>query len=545
MKYRSPLEMMYHWEYSNKKDQVYLSQPVNGLYHNWTWSECMIQVRKMANYLKSLNLPNHSKIGILSKNCAHWIMSDLAIMMSGHISVPLYPNLNKKTLNKILTHSETSVLFVGKLDNFNNIKQGIPKDIRCISYPFYTEDYPMWDDLIKDIDPIKEDIVRDEMDIASIIYTSGTTGNPKGVMHKYFNFSFATTNAVKALPLNNEVFFSYLPLSHIAERLLIQMGSIYSGGKVFFAESLDTFSKDLSYASPSVFLGVPRIWSKFQEGILLKLPQNKLDFLLRIPIVSNIIKRKIKKGLGLSNSEHIFTGAAPTPSSLILWFRRLGIIIQEAYAMTENTCYSHVSFKNKIKIGYVGQSLPLCKVKLSDIDEILIKHDALMDGYYKDDVQTNDTIRDGWLHTGDKGEIDSQGYLKITGRVKDIFKTSKGKYVAPSPIEMKLSENKNIGQVCVVGTSLPQPIALVILSESSIDLNKSEVKVSLIYTLDQVNSKIDSHEKIDSIIVLSSPWTIENKLLTPTMKIKRNDIEKLYKDQYLEWFNNDERILFY
>ena len=545
MKYRSPLEMMYHWESSKRKDDIYLSQPVNGSYHDWTWSECMIQVRKMANHLRNLNLPNQSKIGILSKNCAHWIMSDLSIMMSGHISVPLYPNLNENTLNKILTHSETMVLFVGKLDNFDNIKEGIPEHVQCISYPFYTEDYPMWDDLIKDVEPIQENIVRDEMNIASIIYTSGTTGNPKGVMHKYFNFSFSTTNAVNALPLNNETFFSYLPLSHIAERLLIQMGSIYSGGRIFFAESLDTFSKDLSYASPTVFLGVPRIWMKFQEGILLKLPQNKLDFLLRIPIISNLIKRKIRKGLGLSNSDHIFTGAAPTPSSLILWFQRIGIIIQEAYAMTENTCYSHVSFKNKIKIGYVGQSLPLCQVKLSDIDEILIKHDALMDGYYKDDMETNETIRDGWLHTGDKGEIDSEGYLKITGRVKDIFKTSKGKYVSPSPIEMRLSENKHIGQVCLVGTSLPQPIALVILSEGSIDLSRSELKLSLINTLDIVNSRIDSHERVSSIVVLSQPWTIENKLLTPTMKIKRNDVEKLYKDQYLEWYDDDERILFY
>ncbi len=545
MKYRSPLEMMYHWESSKRKDDIYLSQPVNGSYHDWTWSECMIQVRKMANHLRNLNLPNQSKIGILSKNCAHWIMSDLSIMMSGHISVPLYPNLNENTLNKILIHSETMVLFVGKLDNFDNIKEGIPEHVQCISYPFYTEDYPMWDDLIKDVEPIQENIVRDEMNIASIIYTSGTTGNPKGVMHKYFNFSFSTTNAVNALPLNNETFFSYLPLSHIAERLLIQMGSIYSGGRIFFAESLDTFSKDLSYASPTVFLGVPRIWMKFQEGILLKLPQNKLDFLLRIPIISNLIKRKIRKGLGLSNSDHIFTGAAPTPSSLILWFQRIGIIIQEAYAMTENTCYSHVSFKNKIKIGYVGQSLPLCQVKLSDIDEILIKHDALMDGYYKDDMETNETIRDGWLHTGDKGEIDSEGYLKITGRVKDIFKTSKGKYVSPSPIEMRLSENKHIGQVCLVGTSLPQPIALVILSEGSIDLSRSELKLSLINTLDIVNSRIDSHERVSSIVVLSQPWTIENKLLTPTMKIKRNDVEKLYKDQYLEWYDDDERILFY
>ena len=160
-----------------------------------------------------------------------------------------------------------------------------------------------------------------------------------------------------------------MPLSHIAERLLIEMGSIYCGGKVSFAESLDTFAQNLSYSQPSVFLGVPRIWTKFQQGILSKLPQKKLNILLSIPIISSLIKKKIQKGLGLSKARNVFTGAAPTPVSLISWFERLGIVIQEAYAMTENTCYSHVSFREKIKIGSVGQSLPLCDVKLSEKKE--------------------------------------------------------------------------------------------------------------------------------------------------------------------------------
>ena len=214
---------------------------------------------------------------------------------------------------------------------------------------------------------------------------------------------------------------------------------------------MDTFAANLAEASPTVFLGVPRIWTKFQQGILAKLNQNKLNIFLRIPFISSLISSKIKKGLGLHNAKNIFTGAAPTPVALIKWFARLGINIQEAYAMTENTCYSHVSYNNNINIGYVGQALPKCDVKLSSQNEILIKHDALMDGYYKMQKETKQTIIDGWLHTGDEGEIDKNGFLKITGRVKDLFKTSKGKYVAPSPIEMKLLANKNIEQVCVVG----------------------------------------------------------------------------------------------
>ena len=542
MNYLSPLEMLYKWE-QEKPNETYLSQPIEGVWRNWTWKEVAEEVRKMASYLVSLNLPEQSKVGILSKNCAHWIMSDLAIMMSGHTSVPLYPNLGSDTLNKILVHSETKVLFVGKLDNFSTMQAGIPKDMPCITYPFYSENYPKWDDLTKEVMPLSDNVIRDEKELATIIYTSGTTGDPKGVMHKFYNFSFSTTNAVKALPFNNDSFFSYLPLCHIAERLLVMMGSLYTGGKVSFAESLETFAANLSEASPSVFLGVPRIWTKFQQGILGKLPQRKLNVLLSIPIISTLIKKKIQKGLGLSKARNIFTGAAPTPVAIIKWFEKLDIKIQEAYAMTENTCYSHVSFKGKIKIGSVGQALPLCDVKLSERNEILIKHDALMDGYYKDEVETNKTIIDGWLHTGDEGEIDENGFLTITGRVKDIFKTSKGKYVAPSPIEMMLSANKNLEQICVVGDGLPQPIVLVVLSEIGKEKSKKGLTASLVKTLGIVNPKLDNHEKLHNIVVITEEWTVENNLLTPTMKIKRNAIEKIYKSSYAAWYEED-RVFF-
>ena len=542
MNYLSPLEMLYKWELL-KPNEIYLSQPINNIWHNWTWKEFGLEVRKMAAYIHSLNLQKNSKIALLSKNCAHWLMADMAIMMSGHVSVPLYPNLNSETLSKILNHSESQLIFVGKLDNFDKMKDGIPSDMDCITFPFYSEDYPRWDHLLKEINPLSDNILRGSKELATIIYTSGTTGDPKGVLHNFFNFSFSTTNAVNVLELNNGTFFSYLPLCHIAERLLVQMGSLYSGGKVHFAESLDTFSINLQESSPSVFLGVPRIWSKFQQGILKKVPQWKLNILLSIPFVSSLIKKKIIKGLGLNNAKNTFTGAAPTPISLIKWFSRLGINIQEAYAMTENTCYSHVSLKEKIKIGSVGQALPLCEIKLSDKNEILIKHDALMNGYYKDTIETQKTIINGWLYTGDEGEIDANDFLTITGRVKDIFKTSKGKYVAPSPIEMMLSANKNIEQVCVVGTELPQPIAIIVLSQSGKDKSTDVLISSLNLTLDIVNPKLDSHEKLHNFVVVNDSWTVENKLLTPTMKIKRNAIEKIYKNKYSSWYEGERIFL--
>ena len=542
--YPSPLEMLYKWE-QETPNKIYMRQPIKEVWHDWTWKETANQVRKMAAYLKSLNLPHGSRIGILSKNCAHWMFSDLAIMMAGHVSVPLYPNLNAETLKQILEHSETQVLFVGKLDDFESMRPGLPANIQCIAYPFYTEEgYPIWDDLVQDVTPISEDLMRDPEELATIIYTSGTTGLPKGVMHKFFNFGFAANNAVKTIDLDNtEKFFSYLPLCHIAERLLVEMGSLYTGGQVSFAESLDTFTQNLSETQPTVFLGVPRIWTKFQQGVLAKLPQKKLNVLLSIPIISSLIKKKIRTGLGLNGATNVFTGAAPTPTSTIKWFERLGVKIQEAYAMTENCCYSHVTLNDHIKIGCVGKALPFCEVKLSEQNEILIKHDALMLGYYKEEKMTAETIKDGWLYTGDEGSIDLDGFLKITGRVKDLFKSSKGKYVAPSPIEMKLSANKNIENVCVVGDGLPQPIALVVLSEYGKGRSKEDVTASLAKTLSVVNPKLDHHEKVKRLVVLQGEWTIENKLLTPTMKVKRTSVEKMHKANYEVWYDKAEQVV--
>ena len=542
--YQSPLEMLYRWE-SETPNKLYMRQPINDEWHKWTWSETATEVRKIAAYLQSLDLAPKSKIAILSKNCAHWIMSDLAIMMAGHVSVPLYPNLKAESIKQILDHSETKLVFVGKLDDFASMRPGIPKDMPCIAYPFYSEEgYPVWGDLVKDIKPMAENIVREPNDLATIIYTSGTTGMPKGVMHKFYNFSFSTSNAVPLLGLaTEERFFSYLPLCHIAERLLVEMGSLYSGGMVSFAESLDTFAKNLSDTKPTAFLGVPRIWTKFQQGILTKLPQKKLNVLLAIPGVSSLIKKKIKSGLGLQEARNVFTGAAPTPVSTLKWFKRLGINIQEAYAMTENCCYSHVTLNDDIQFGFVGKALPHCDVKLSDKNEILIKHVALMDGYYKEEKQTQDTIKDGWLYTGDKGYIDSKGFLKITGRVKDLFKTSKAKYVAPAPIEMKLSANKNIEQVCVVGENIPQPIALITLSEYGKSRPSENVVASLSKTLSVINPKFDAHERLKKIIILDQEWTIENNLLTPSMKIKRNEVEKLHKENYVSWYDRQEEVI--
>jgi long-chain acyl-CoA synthetase len=545
MEYKLPLDMLYHWE-QTCPDKIFLHQPVNDVYKTWTWKQAAEEVRRMAAALKATNMPPNSQIAVISKNCAHWILSDLAIMMAGHVSVPLYPNLLAANIHKILTHCEASILFVGKLDDWPSMKAGVPEGVRCISFPYWRhEEYENWEDIIQSYPPLPAKVERRPEEIATIVYTSGTTGNPKGVMHTFQNFGFVLFHAIAYLKITHrERYFSYLPLSHVAERVLVEMGSIYTGGEVYFTESLEKFSKNIQDAKPTVFLGVHRIWMNFQQGVLKNISQKKLDLLLKVPIVSGLVKRKIKKGLGLSEAINIFTGAAPTPVSLIKWYSKLGIRIQESYAMTENCCFSHVTLNNHIKIGWVGQPFPQCEFKLGIENEILIKHDALMTGYYKDPVGTSESFdEERYLKTGDVGKVDAEGFLQITGRVKDIFKTAKGKYVAPSPIEMKISKLVDIAFVCVVGQALPQPMAIIILNASGMEKSRVDIGNELVQLLLDVNLTLDKHEQLARFILLKEDWTVENDMLTPTFKIKRNRVEKRYADKFEAWATETENVI--
>ncbi|MFN3939431.1 MAG: AMP-binding protein [Chitinophagales bacterium] len=542
---KSPLEIFYQWE-TEKANEIFMRQPINGKWQNYTWKQCGSEVRSMAAYLKSLNYEPGSRIAILSKNCVHWILSDLAIWMAGHVSVPLYPNITPATLKQILEHSESKLVFVGKLDDWAYLKPGVPAHLPCIAYPFYgISEFANWDDIIAKQIPLSENQVYPIENLATIMYTSGTTGIPKGVMHTFYNFAFAVTYALPEIGVrDNARFFSYLPMCHIAERLLIEMGCLYSGGTVAFAESLETFPKNLAETKPTVFLAVPRIWAKFQEKILQKIPQKKLNMLLKIPLISGMVKRKIKASLGLTEATNIFSGAAPISVDLINWFGKLGIQIQQAYAMTEDSCYSHVNVKNRDRTGTVGQNLPYVDVRISEEGEIQIKHPALMKGYFKEPQLSAEAFTpDGYFKTGDKGERDAQGYLKITGRVKDLFKTGKGKYVAPGPIEMRLMDDADIEQACVVGVGLPQPIALLVLSEQGKKKAERDLEHGIRQVIYRINNTLDSFEKLHKAIIVKDEWTVDNGFMTPTLKIKRNEVEKKYADKYESWYAVPEDVI--
>jgi long-chain acyl-CoA synthetase len=546
MEYRSPLDLLYQWE-QNCPDKIYLRQPINDVWKTWTWKETGNEVRRMAAALVHMNLPPQSHIALISKNCAHWILCDLAIMMSGHVSIPLYPNLTAGTLKQILEHSDSVLLFVGKLDNWEVMKPGVPEGMKCISFPFYPHaEYENWYDLLKKFEPLQENVKRAKEETGTIIYTSGTTGIPKGVVHRFNSFSFPALEAIPWLDFSTSSrFFSYLPLSHSAERSLVEMGSIYSGGTVYFSESVARFPENLSTAKPTEFLAVHHIWKIFQQRILEKIPQRRLDLLLRLPLVSTWLKKKIKREIGLQCARNIIAGASPTPIDLIEWFASLDIRIQEAYGLTENWSYSHINRRDHIRPGFVGQPFPGVAVRLGADEEILVKHEALMSAYYKEPEKTAQAFtQDGFLRTGDSGFIDNENFLKITGRIKDLFKTGKGNYVAPSPIEEKLAANSNIEFICVVGNQLPQPMALVVLSEIGNTLTQPDLIAALAKNLQELNPTLDAYERLSKIVVIGEEWTVENNILTPTFKIKRNEVEKKYAPYYQQWLQSDGAVIF-
>ncbi|WP_026374551.1 AMP-binding protein [Aestuariibacter salexigens] len=527
-----PLEMLYKWE-QERPNEPYLSQPVDGGMKTYTWAETADAVRRAANRLKQMDFPAGSRIAILSKNCAEWFIADLAIMMAGHVSVPIFSTAGTGTIQYVLEHSEAKLIFIGKLDDTETQVAAIPDSVKKVAFPYDGIPGDMtWQEFI-DIEPMQENPVPSLDDTMTIIYTSGSTGQPKGVLHKFRSISWSAENCLNSLKVNDDDrILSYLPLAHITERVLVENASFYSACRVSFVESLDTFVRDVCNTRPTLFISVPRLWTKFQMGVLAKMPQKKLDLMLKIPILGSMVAKKIRIGLGLNDARLCASGSAPIPPATIHWFSKLGINISEGWGMTENCALGtrSVPFR-KDKVGCIGKAYDGVHVRISDEGEIQVKGPCNMHEYYLDPEKTAEVFtEDGYLRTGDKGVMDEEGYVRITGRLKEIFKTAKGKYITPAPIEAKIMENNFVEQCCVTGVNLPQPIALLVLSEDARALPKEEVEASLLETLNKVNGELESHQRLDRLIVMQEEWSIENELLTPTLKVKRHVLEERFAD---------------
>jgi long-chain acyl-CoA synthetase len=548
------LDYVYEHE-TSMPDRVYLSQPVGeGVVVDYTWAETLDQARRMAAYLQRQGIERGARIAILSKNCAHFFMAELAIWMGGYTTVAIFPTETAQTVRYVLEHSEASLLFVGKLDTWAQQQAGVPADLPCIALPLAPPtQFPTWDAIMAATAPVQGKPQRAPDELAMLIYTSGSTGQPKGVM---VNFN-AITRAAEGIVNDTRArtrrsdgrMLSYLPLAHSFERSWVEAASMVNGTThIFFTESLDTFLKDLQRARPTLFISVPRLWLKFQQGVFSKISPRKLDRLLGIPLIGRLVARKILKGLGLDKVIQAGSGSAPIPPDLIAWYRRLGLTLFEGYGMTEDNSYSHSSNEQFGEPGYVGIALPGVQVRLSPDGEVLIKSPGQFSGYYKQPELTAASFtEDGFFRTGDLGERRPDGLLKITGRAKELFKTAKGKYVAPAPIENYLNAHPMVEISLVSGVGMPSAYALVVLAESlrpqlGDHAVRANVETELGQLLLNTNQRLVEYEQLRMIVVAREPWSIENGCLTPTMKIKRSRIEAVVAEHVEVWYTTNSTV---
>ena len=537
-------------------NRVYLTQPLGGgQVANHTWAQVMDQSRRMAAHLQTQGFAPGSRVAILSKNCAHFIMAELAIWMAGHTTVAIFPTETADTVSYVLGHSEASLLFVGKLDTWPHQAPGVPAGLPCIAFPLAPEtDLDTWDAIVARTPPMAGQPARRADELAMLMYTSGSTGTPKGVMMPFE----AVTRAGQGMAADlrqrqGEVelrMLSYLPLAHSFERNWVEALTLIDGkGHVFFAESLDTFLADLQRAQPTAFISVPRLWLKFQQGVFAKMPPAKLERLLRIPLLGGIVARKIRNGLGLGQVKMAGSGSAPIPPDLIAWYRRIGLPLYEGYGMTEDSSYSHSSNAQANEPGWVGVAMPGVQVRISTEGEVLIKSPGAFQGYYKQpELNAEAFTEDGFFRTGDLGELRADGLLKITGRAKELFKTAKGKYIAPAPIENRINAHPMVEMSIVSGVGQPAAFAMVVLAESLRPRQheralRQEVEAEFGRLLDAHNASAADYERLQMIVVLSEPWSIENGCLTPTMKIKRARIEAAADAQLAQWYANKQKVL--
>ncbi|MFC3908450.1 AMP-binding protein [Legionella dresdenensis] len=533
-------KLLNEWLFQNEKDhgdKVYLRQPRQGQWYEYTWGQVVHQARQVARFLRESGLQHGDRVAIYSKNCAEWFITDFGISLAGMVNVPLFANQHHESIEHVLSHAEIKMVFVGKLDNPVHARAAIPTSYPTAGFDYHNEIQvdTKWHEILakeplNDLPQVKPD------DLYTIIYTSGTAGMPKGAVYTHDTIAnylaLYPLDIARICKLNHYHLISYLPLAHVYERSAVQLGSITIPCDVSFVESLEKFAENLREIEPTFFTAVPRIWGVFQQKIEQKLPPKKMNILLKIPGLSLLIKNKIRRQLGLARCKNCFSGASHLPISIIEFFNKLGIKIQEGYGQSENLAYATFSMLEERKPGYVGTARLQVDLKLSpEENELLIKSPCLMKRYYKEPELTAATItEDGWLKTGDIAEIDGFDRVKILGRLSENFKNQKGEFVAPGPIEKLFTVDGSIEQLCLIGQGLPSNVLLVTLSETGREKDRDVLQQMLVDSLHQINGKLASYEKISHIIIVAEPWAPDNGLLTPTLKVKRRAVEAHYRE---------------
>ncbi|EPF7601862.1 AMP-binding protein [Vibrio vulnificus] len=536
----TPSDMILKWA-KERPHEVYLKQIINRQFVEFTYSEVADKALRLVTALKELGAEPGDRIALISKNCAEWFICDLAMMLGDYVSVPIFPTAGADTIEYCITHSESKILIAGKLDDASATQKVIDDlvDVKSIALPYDSAPHCQYQftTLILQSEPSTDRPQHDDDKLMSLVYTSGTSGLPKGAMLTYGAFSWSVQQLINHIGIQpNDRLFSYLPLAHITERVYIFGSSIMGGVPTAFPESLDTFIEDVKMQRPTLFISVPRLWTLFQQRIQDKLPQKRLNFLLKIPFVSGLIKKKLADGLGLDQARVLGCGSAPVSPALLAWYHSVGLNITEAWGMTESFAYSTLNYPFRAdKIGSVGNAGPGIELKIAADDEIMVRGKGLFSGYYKNDIATQEAFdKEGWLHTGDIGRLDAEGYLTIQGRKKDTFKTAKGKFVSPVPIENKLFEYSRVEMMCLIGLGLPAPILLVV-PHNFPNFDRDRYERTTKRVIAKMNADLESHEQIKGVLMIKDPWSIDNGILTPTLKIKRHVLEQKYHEVGQNW----------
>jgi long-chain acyl-CoA synthetase len=529
------IDYLAHWARETPSD-IWLRDRRGDQFDDWNWQQIHEQVMAIGAWQESTLDGQAVNVGILSRNRAHWIMADLGTIAAGNVSVPMFTTLPRDTAQYVMDFTDMQLLFVGETENWDKIKPVLPKNIRLVALPGVTLDceHLAWDELVSSHSGQEPGYKCKPDDLVSIVFTSGTTGVPKGVMQTH-DSNTVPINRFRhdafALP-DKARYFSYLPLSHIAERQIVEGSSLMGGGTIYFNENMMTLLRDLPDCRPHMMFGPPRVWEQLQQVIIGQFgSQDALKAALQEDAES--VGRKVRDMLGLDEAIYMLTAAAPTPPALIHWYEQFGLTLMEGFGQTEAMGLIANTHADR-KIGSIGRPIGEVEVSLSAEDELLVRAQGLATGYYKMPEKTAETFINGWVHTGDKARIDEDGYIFLTGRVKDYFKTIQGKFVAPTPIENEFSKNPHTEQLCLLGRGYSKTVMVCVLSALAQQADRAQVAEDLRQVAETVNKGVDKHARIGAVIISTEPWTIDNSMLTPTLKIRREKVEGKYGERAQE-----------
>ena len=489
-----------HWA-ETSPDRVWLRDLREQGSDDYTWAEANAQIRAVAAMLED-RFGHGERMGILSRNRPHWFMADIAIIASGNVSLSLFTTLPASTAEYILDFTEARVLFVGETQNWESVKSILREDVTLIALPGVVLDRPhlRWEDLLDEWVGRAPDYECAADDMMSLVFTSGTTGLPKGVIQTHDSNLVPIRRFIKAFGIREAPrYFSYLPLSHIAERQIVEFSSLVVCGEVSFNESPETILRDLQRTRPHMFFGPPRIWEQFQQAIIGKFGgQAELEKALAADREG--IGQLVLDTMGLNEVEFCLVAAAPTPPALIHWWEMFGLTLMEGFGQTEAMGLI-VSSPEQRRIGSIGKPLGEVEYRITEEGELAVKAEGCTPGYYRMPEKTAELIRDGWIHTGDKARVDEDGFLYITGRVKDYFKTIQGKFVAPPPIEGEFAKNPHAEQQCLLGRGFSKTVMVAVLTPDARQKAREELEASFLETLEDINREVEKHARIGGVIL--------------------------------------------